>query len=422
MTVEELLNKVNSQKELFELIEQSRKTKKMLRHRASSTNTFLSNPLHYALSTCLGINFGGNEKTLFGTIVHEAVDYHYTNQNHRKGLAIKTLVLKAIEENQKIHNPLDDNDLKQIIRRAVRAFKKYRREIAIYNEVIHSELYLQVEVPTKNPDNQGKILFSGTFDRLYRENGKFILGDLKTSALRINAKGVEKSNQLIDYEFQIKEQREKIANFEKSLKKFANSEEKLKELNKNFDVETLKFDDAVKNKKASKAIQNRVEKLERDISLWESNLQTLTISEIGITAALNQISKIEKEMKPVKKIYDDAIKESELKECIEKHYLQVCLYALMYQIQHGIRIDRARIELIVRKDSKKGIKHESEEIQIFEWELTDELFEKADYIYSGMIIPTLEAFLDGTPASILFRQNPFSFFGNETNEILKKIS
>ena len=153
MTVEQLLEKVSSQKELFQMIEESRKYKKVLRHRASSTNTFLSNPLHYALCTCLDINFGGNEKTLFGTAVHEAVDYFYTNQSHRLGLSNRTLVLKAIEENQKIQNPLNDNELKKIIKRAIRAFKKYVREIAILNEVIHSELYLEVEVPTKNPDN-----------------------------------------------------------------------------------------------------------------------------------------------------------------------------------------------------------------------------------------------------------------------------
>lgn len=39
-----------------------------------SQQILLANPLHYALATCLGVIFGGNNKTLFGTIVHEASD------------------------------------------------------------------------------------------------------------------------------------------------------------------------------------------------------------------------------------------------------------------------------------------------------------------------------------------------------------
>ena len=120
-------------------------------------------------------------------------------------------------------------------------------------------------------------------------------------------------------------------------------------------------------------------------------------------------------MTPYQEEYNKKVKESELQECIKKHYLQTCLYALMYQIEHGIRIDRARIELLVTKEK-------SEEIQIFEWELTDELFDKADSIYSGMIIPTLEAYLDGVEPSILFRPNPFTFFGSETIDLLEKLS
>ena len=120
-------------------------------------------------------------------------------------------------------------------------------------------------------------------------------------------------------------------------------------------------------------------------------------------------------MQPIKKQYDEAIKASQLEECINKHYLQTTLYALMYQIQYGVRIDKARIELILKTT------HE-EEIHIFEWDLTDDLFEKADFVYSEMIIPTLEAFLDGTPPSLLFRQNPFSFFGNETNNIIQQLA
>lgn len=413
MTVDELLNKIDTKEDLYTLLRQNKK--KILKHRASSTNTFLANPLHYALSTCLGVIFGGNNKTLFGTIVHEGVDYYYTNKDCRIGLSIRALVLKAIEENPKINNPLEEKELKLLIKRAVRVFKKYYREIAVDNEVLASEEYLEVKVPVQNPENEGKIIFAGTFDRLYKKDGLYILGDLKTSSMRIGAKDVEKSSELIKFEQQIKQLEQQIFSLNKDIKKFYYAKKNLEEIIENLENEKVKCEDAKNNGRAFKAIQNKVEKLEKDKLLWESNLQTLLASKEGVRLINLQIQELKEKMSPYQNEYNEKVKESELQECIKKHYLQTCLYALMYQIEHGIRIDRARIELLVTKEK-------SEEIQIFEWDLTDELFDKADSIYSGMIIPTLEAYLDGIEPSILFRPNPFTYFGSETIDLLEKLS
>lgn len=413
MTVDELLTKIETKEDLYTLLRQNKK--KILKHRASSTNTFLANPLHYALATCLGVIFGGNNKTLFGTIVHEAVDYYYTNRDNRIGLSIRALVLKAIEENPKINNPLEEKELKLLIKRAVRVFKKYYKEIAIHNEVLASEEYLEIKVPVENPENDGKIIFAGTFDRLYKKDGLYILGDLKTSSMRIGAKGVEKSAELIKFEQQIKQLEQQIFTLNKDIKKFFNAKKNLEEIIDNLENEKIKFEDAKSKGNAFKAIQNKVEKLERDKLLWESNLQTLLASREGVKLINLHIQELKTNMSPYQNEYDEKVKESELEECIKKHYLQTCLYALMYQIEHGIRIDRARIELLVTKEK-------SEEIQIFEWDLTDELFDKADSIYSGMIIPTLEAYLNGVEPSLLFRPNPFTYFGSETIDLLEKLS
>lgn len=413
MTVDELLNKIDTKEDLYTLLRQNKK--KILKHRASSTNTFLANPLHYALATCLGVIFGGNNKTLFGTIVHEAVDYYYTNRDSRIGLSIRALVFKAIEENPKINNPLEEKELKLLIKRAIRVFKKYYREIAVDNEVLASEEYLEVKVPVQNPENEGKIIFAGTFDRLYKKDGLYILGDLKTSSMRIGAKDVEKSAELIKFELQIKQLEQQIFSLNKDIKKFFYAKKNLEEITENLENEKVKCEDAKNNGRSFKAIQNKVEKLEKDKLLWESNLQTLLASKEGVRLINLQIQELKEQMTPYQEEYNKKVKESELQECIKKHYLQTCLYALMYQIEHGIRIDRARIELLVTKEK-------SEEIQIFEWELTDELFDKADSIYSGMIIPTLEAYLDGVEPSILFRPNPFTYFGSETIDLLEKLS
>ncbi len=413
MKVDELLTKIETKENLYTLLRQNKK--KILKHRASSTNTFLANPLHYALATCLGVIFGGNNKTLFGTIVHEAVDYYYTNRDNRIGLSIRALVLKAIEENPKINNPLEEKELKLLIKRAVRVFKKYYKEIAIHNEVLASEEYLEIKVPVENPENDGKIIFAGTFDRLYKKDGLYILGDLKTSSMRIGAKGVEKSAELIKFEQQIKQLEQQIFTLNKDIKKFFNAKKNLEEIIDNLENEKIKFEDAKSKGNAFKAIQNKVEKLERDKLLWESNLQTLLASREGVKLINLHIQELKTNMSPYQNEYDEKVKESELEECIKKHYLQTCLYALMYQIEHGIRIDRARIELLVTKEK-------SEEIQIFEWDLTDELFDKADSIYSGMIIPTLEAYLNGVEPSLLFRPNPFTYFGSETIDLLEKLS
>ena len=67
MTLAELKEKVSSVDDIYELLRNARNSKKVWTHRGSSTTTFLANPLHYAIQQGLGLEFQGNEKTLFGS-------------------------------------------------------------------------------------------------------------------------------------------------------------------------------------------------------------------------------------------------------------------------------------------------------------------------------------------------------------------
>ncbi len=82
-------------------------------------------------------------------------------------------------------------------------------------------------------------------------------------------------------------------------------------------------------------------------------------------------------------------------------------------ILYGIEIKKAKIEVIVR--TKKG-----PEIQIFEWDLDDEALDKANNALQ-MVIQTIEAYFDGVEPSLLFRPNPFTFYGTETNDLLESL-
>ena len=102
MTLQDLKQTVSSQKGLYELLDEARITKKVWKHRASSTSTFLANPLHYALAQGLGVNFGSTDKTIVGSAVHAGVDYAYSNSKDRIGLAIKSVVDEVEKEWQNL--------------------------------------------------------------------------------------------------------------------------------------------------------------------------------------------------------------------------------------------------------------------------------------------------------------------------------
>lgn len=93
--------------------------------------------------------------------------------------------------------------------------------------------------------------------------------------------------------------------------------------------------------------------------------------------------------------------------------LQLALYSMMYSFNYGKLINKFRIELLIR--GKDG-----PEIKIYEWDLIQEDLIKAESVLI-QLIETIEAVFDGVNPKILFRQNPYTYYGSELNDYLKSL-
>ena len=100
---------------------------------------------------------------------------------------------------------------------------------------------------------------------------------------------------------------------------------------------------------------------------------------------------------------------------MKNYFMLVCFRLLfyyckirVYQIETGVEIHKARIELLVKTKEPK--------LRVFEFEL-DDLKVKVDAILLH-IKEVLEYWNNGVPASVLFGFNPESFRGSELKEFL----
>ena len=121
-----------------------------------------------------------------------------------------------------------------------------------------------------------------------------------------------------------------------------------------------------------------------------------------------QLSLFNEEIKPFE---DEIAHQQHLNDCIAakaKYGFQLAIYAMLYQIETGVEIHKARIELLVKTKEPK--------LRVFEFGL-DDLKVKVDAILLH-IKEVLEYWSNGVPASVLFGFNPESFRGSELKEFL----
>ncbi len=417
MTLENLREVVSSQKDIYNLLDEARENKKVWKHRASSTTSFLANPLHYALAQGLGVFFGSTDKTLIGTAVHSAVDYAYSNPNKGVFGAIKGLIKSVNEELKNLQKDLVGKvDSKELKKEAFKLFKTYYNEVLLFNRnsFVASEEYLEVDVPLgmyKNPNNFGKIMLTGTFDRLYKDNDGFILGDLKTSANKING-SCEKSQELQNFEAEIVSLEKLKLELEKTTSKFINAENNCKQIMDEKAQIQIAINNAKLNNKATKALENKLAKLESEFEKWIENLERLVEAENEILKINNRLSILEEKSAPLFASYQAEKNLADLEACKQQYGFQVALYSLMYMIVHGVEIKKVRLEIIVKTKVPT--------IQIFEWELDNETLRSAEEAIQ-MVVSTIEAFYDGVSSSLLFRPNPYTFYGSETNKFINSL-
>lgn len=96
------------------------------------------------------------------------------------------------------------------------------------------------------------------------------------------------------------------------------------------------------------------------------------------------------------------------KQAEQKYGLQLAVYAMLYEANFGIAINKARIELLIKSQTPK--------FEIYEFELGN-MKNIANYQIE-IIEETIRLWKQGVPSKILFNYNNSTLFGEELKEII----
>lgn len=443
--------------------------------RGSSFISFEANSLDYAIKQFLKVRYPGNENTIVGNGVHDGADFGYkyfleTGKYPKRRHCIKE-VIESTKKNYKFINP--DVRLKTSMRElaveAVKLFKKYWW-IMQNNTPIESEKGLFMEVPEEmldNPENKGKILFTGTLDRVYKNSyGKIIMSDLKTSKKRISS-GVEYTKELADLVEREKELLESLKKVEKELEVLQKLQDKqttnLEILNQvHAELSLMVFsnisllEEDIKGKEAAEKpnekviqklkdqiIENEafakdfklfnnigligelaekvqspkrlIAKLEKHQGIKDSeeplNFDDVVQKKIKITTELDEVSL---EIEPLRRDWLIEVKKGEIEAAKAQYGIQLAFYAMVYMITEKVKIDKLRVEVLVKSKKEPFV-------QVIEWDL-DETYMRIAYEKIQVTVSTIEAVLNGVDPMILFRTNSTSYIGNDTNLLINEIN
>lgn len=446
--------------------------------RGSSFISFESNSLDYAIKQFLKVRYHSNENTIIGNGVHSGADFAYkffleTKKYPKRRHAIKEII-ESVKKDYQFINP--DLRIKTSVRElaveAVRFFKKYW-EVILTNTPIESEKSLFMEVSEEmlqNPANKGKIRFTGTLDRVYLAFGKKIMSDLKTSKKRISA-GVEYSKELAILVEKEKVLLDALVKLEKEIAKLEAQKEKeeakQKAINEEFNQTHTELSAMVfanisllevelkEKSSVEKPNEKSIEKVKLQIEEHSSYIVDFKLMDLGsfaepqekVQSAKRLIAKLEKlqnqknesseeinfdeliqkrikirteldevslEIEPLKKEWLIEVKKAEIEAAKSQYGIQLAFYAMLYMAITGEKIDKLRVEIIVKNKKEP-------QIQVIEWDL-DEAFMRIAYEKIQTTVSTIEAVFNGIDPMILFRTNSTSYIGSDTNELINEIN
>lgn len=406
--------------------EETKKTDFVVNARGSSFISFEANSLDYAIKQFLGVRYPANENTIIGNSVHAGADYAYkffleTKKYPKRRHCIRKVIDKVKKDYQFINpDSRDKHSVRELAVEGVRLFKKYWN-IILLNVPVESEKGLFLEVPEEmlqNPQNKGRIRFTGTLDRVYKGiNGHLILSDLKTSKKRISA-GVEYSKELallVEEEKALLDDLKKIEKEIADLEKIKDKQQKANEEKNQVhaelstmvfsNIELLESDLKAKeseekpNQKTINKINEQITemqgyivdfklinmlnllggdfqekvqspkrliaKLEKLVGLIDDEeviqFETVNLRKIRLTAQLDEVAL---EIEPLKKVWLAEVKKAEIEAAKAQYGVQLAFYAMVYMILEGKKIDRLRVEILV-KNKKEPF------VQIIEWDLDE---------------------------------------------------
>jgi len=396
--------------------------------------SFEANPLATMVSKVNKVYFGTNPAIIRGNAIHKAREIALKHKIQTGKLLpfmdCVRAIRKEVVEKWDFINPskLKKASKAETFLEAVRAFRIYYKKILVDSEDVEIEVSYNIEFPQEifqNPhDNQKHFVGSGTFDGLGKRvvDGKeiWIMTDAKTSNSRISG-SVEKNEKLKLLETQRKELLQKISSAEKLIKKFANAEDKTAEFEEKLKKAQAGLADAISKEKATARIEARITKAEAELLKWTENLALKLEALKEVEKFSSELVEIEELIEPLMKQYEEEKSQADLQACIKKHQIQLAYYSILEFFKTGRRVDKLRVENLYIKKSKRGDKlYNTPEVQIFEWDLTDDILEETEEKVLTLIA-SVEAVMQGVNPKVIFRPNPHTFYGSEFEELMDEI-
>lgn len=396
-------------------------------------SSFEANPLAKMAQSVSKVYFGNNPATIRGNVIHlgreKALRHKIKTGNLLPFMECISAMRRELEERWVYMNPnkVANYTKGEIFLQVCRAFRLYYKNYLVNAEDIEVECGYKITFPLEifeKPENAVHFMGSGTFDGLARriENRKevLIMVDAKSSEALISGK-VEMNEKLANLNERKTSLLEAINKLGKTNYKFRNAEEKLADVTEKLrDVEE-KLTFAKSNGKATTQLEKRLTKLGEEYEKWESNLSSKTIAETQKEIFDVELLEIEELMKPLMEEYMMQKKEADLMECRKKYETQLAYYSILESFKTGRLIDKLRIEhLACKKGTVNGKSVNKPEIQIFEWDLDqDILAETEEKVLT--LIKTVEAVMDGLDPLVLYRPNTTTFYGSEFNELIEEV-
>lgn len=392
----------------------------------SSFTAASANPLHFAMQKIAKVAYGLNHRLLIGSAYHKGVEFGYNRKRidgelPRLGLCVREIVSYIHKEYEKMNADEKQEYTKtDLIKEATRLLKVYYKGPMQDNVPYLVEAFTCMQVPEymlANPErNAKKIFLTGAADVIFDTENGMVLSDNKTSAKRISGK-VDMDEKLTEYLSERTEKERELKALQKQIEKFAHAAEKLAELVKDHTAVSAQLDEVLaynaanpdKKPKAHKALTNKVERLLGEVEKWEGHERTLAENKAKAEELEHDLEDLETLIEPLQKVYDEAKAQADLAEAKKMHGQQLAFYALLIMITYKVKIDRVRIENMV--------KSKTPELQVFEWELDQYTLQIAEEeIRSNIAL--VEMVLNGVDPMVIFRQNVTSYIGSETNEFV----
>ncbi len=399
---------------------------------------FYGNSQDYALTKLIKVNYGRNANMIIGNVVHKARDIALQHKIvdgiiPKLSICIREMKIELHKQYQYLKpDEIKDNSKFDLFKKTVKLFKAYYKEVLPTNQSISSEVKMEANLPLEvfnNPDNAKYFAMTGIADSVDEDkDGNLTITDLKTSGKRISGKVEEINPTLEKYLVEKSELEALIKSNDKIIKKFENAEDKLKEsqdelygiieklnlVNKENKIieDENKANNSKTKLKATTSLNNRKVKWTGEVEKWLEHKDTLKEARKANDCFNLEIDELNEVINPLQDIYDEEKYEADLEACKKAHQTQLLHYAICYMFEYGKTPTRVRVENIV--------KHETVEIQIFEWKFSrKDLLETQEKIFT--VINTIELILDGVDPMLVMRLNHTGYIGSETEKFKDEI-